>query len=188
MLASLAGKPSRPEDYVEFISDNSGFPAFLKMILTLKEVGNALANSRDAVACTVGADRAYFAQQPLGSLDDIVLIAEGFLQGLLVLQEQRVLDQTEDLAEESNGLLVQLLRVANVGRDDLGERQTLFATAKLGPELLRLDSKLTTDSILGLDNMGIDVALIQTSGRGGRHIATERTALLERSCRQPRTR
>lgn len=131
MLASLAGKPSRSVVIVLAVD------LFLvRIVLTLEKVGDALADGRDTVACAVGANGADLLQQPFGSLNDIVLVSKGLLQSLLILQEQRVLDQTQDLAEECDGLLVQLLRVADVGRDDLGKGQAGLAAAELGSELL----------------------------------------------------
>lgn len=148
--------------------------------LTLEEVGDALTNSRDTVACAVGADGADLLQQPFGALNDVVVVAKRVLESLLVLQEQGVLNQAQDLAEEGDGLLVELLRVADVGRDDLGEGQARLAAAELGAELLRLDGQLAADGVLGLDDVGVDVALVQASGRGGRHVA--RRLLLVKVC------
>jgi hypothetical protein len=51
-----------------------------------------------------------------------------------------------------------LLRVANVGRNDLVERKIAgIALCDLGPVLLGLDSKFATDGILGGDNPLVDI-------------------------------
>lgn len=78
-------------------------------------------------------------------------------QGALLLQQLGVLDQAQDLAEEGEGLLVELLGVADVGGDDLGEGQVLVAVGKLAAELLALDGQLATHGVLGLAHVRVDV-------------------------------
>jgi hypothetical protein len=90
-----------------------------------------------------------------------------------MLQQLRVLHQTEHLAEEGNGLLVELLRVADVGCDDSVEGQVLaLAFGQSSLELLRADSEFATDSIFGLFDVRVDVVDVQAlrPGRGlGEH-------------------
>lgn len=75
-----------------------------------------------------------------------------------MLEQQRVLEQTENLAEEGDGLLVELLGVTNVGADDLVEGKVLgVALSDLGAVLLRLDGQLAADGVLGLDDVRVDV-------------------------------
>ena len=81
-----------------------------------------------------------------------------FSQGLLVVEQHGVLEKTGDLSEKGNRLLVELLRVANVGRNDLVERKVAgIALCDLGPVLLGLDSKFTSDGILSGDNPLVDI-------------------------------
>lgn len=50
-------------------------------------------------------------------------------ENVLLLEEKWVLEDAENLPEESDGLLVELLGVANVGRDDLGEGKAVRGAA-----------------------------------------------------------
>lgn len=93
-------------------------------------------------------------------MHNIRLITQTVDKHILLLQKLGVLQQAQNLTEESNGLLVELLRVANVGRDDLVERQVLGGIAALGQRrsvLLRLDGKLAADGILGRHDVLVDV-------------------------------
>lgn len=75
-----------------------------------------------------------------------------------MLQKVRVLEQTQDLAEEGDRLLVELLRIADVGTYNLLEGQGLVALSNPGAVLLGLDSKLAADGVLGLDDVRVDVS------------------------------
>lgn len=106
------------------------------------------------------------AQKPLGPLDDIGLVAEGAEEHVLVLQQFGVLEQREHLAEEGDGLLVQLLGVPDVGGDDLVEGQVLVAGGQLGAEELGLDGQLAPHGVLGGHDILVDV--VDVEPRGGR--------------------
>lgn len=88
-----------------------------------------------------------------------------------MLQKQGVLEQTQDLSKEGDGLLVELLGVADVCGDDLLEWEIGVAPGKLGTIFLRLDGELATDGVLGLPDVRVDVVDIQPPCRCGRHCA-----------------
>lgn len=130
-----------------------------------------LSDGRGAVAGTVSSYGADILEEPLGALNDISLVAEVVDEDVLMLEKQRVLEETEDLAEKGDGLLVKLLGVADVGRDDLAEGDVGGSTEKGGPELLGLDGKLTAHSVLGRSDVRVYVVNVETAGVGGRHFA-----------------
>ena len=136
--------------------------------LTLNELGDALADGGDTSAGAVGTDRANLAQEPLGALNDIGLVAEVLDESLLALEELGVLEDTGDLAEEGQGLLVELLRVSDVGRDDMLKGEVGgVASGDLCSVLLGLDSELTADGVLGSNNVLVDVVDGQSHFCGG---------------------
>lgn len=130
-------------------------------VRTLEELSNALLDGGNTGACAVGTDTANIFQEESRALQHIGLVSQAAQQDLLVLQELRMLEKTQDLAEEGDGLLVELLRVADIGADDLGERQAGIALSKGCAVFLRLDGQLATHSILGLDDLGLDVPDMQ---------------------------
>ena len=148
-------------------------------ITLLDEVGNTLADDGGTLAVTVGADALNVGQKSLCAVENILLVPEGCAEGVGVLQQLRVLEKTEDLTEEGDGLLVQLLRVSDVGEDDAVEGQRLVSLGESHAVLLGLDGQLTTDGILGLLDLRVDVVDVQaagglrgegaTSGVGDRH-------------------
>ena len=75
-------------------------------------------------------------EQVLGTLNDISLVAETIDESILLLQQLGVLEDAEDLSEKGNWLLVELLRVTDVGRDDLLEGQRLVSFGQWSKELL----------------------------------------------------
>jgi hypothetical protein len=95
---------------------------------TLNVLGNALSDAWCALALAVCAHALDFLQQLLRPRNDIRLVAQAIDEHILVLEQSRVLQQTCDLAEECDGLLVQLLRVSNVRCDD-GVEGEIFALA-----------------------------------------------------------
>lgn len=126
--------------------------------LTLEELGNALLDGWNTGTGTVGTDGADALEEPLCTLNHVGLVAEVVDQDIFLLEKLGVLQQTGDLSEEGDGLLVQLLGVADVGRDDLVEGQvTALALVQRSAELLGLDGQLATDGILGRANVGVDV-------------------------------
>ena len=133
--------------------------------LTLQELGNALLNGGHAAAGTVGADGANMLEQRLCAGNDVGLVAQAVDEDILLLEKLGVLQQAEDLAEEGDGLLVELLRVANVGVDDLAERQRGVAVGQCSLVLLRPDGKLAAHSVLGRPHAGVDRVDCQ-SGHG----------------------
>ncbi|OAX77257.1 hypothetical protein ACJ72_08447 [Emergomyces africanus] len=60
-------------------------------------------------------------QQLLGPINHILFIAKGGLQRFLVVEQGRVLENAENLAEERDGFLIELLRIPDIGKDDLVE-------------------------------------------------------------------
>jgi hypothetical protein len=142
-------------------------------VSSLDEIGNGLPDTKRTLRLRVCADRLDILEQGPGTLDNILLVAQALLQNVLVLQQLRVLHQTEHLAEESDGLLVELLRVANVGSDNIVEGQVLaLALGQSGLELLRANGKFATDSIFCLLDVRVDVVDVQAlrPGRGlGEH-------------------
>lgn len=127
------------------------------MPLTLEELGNALLDSVHTAAAAVGTNRAALLEQPPGTLDDIGLVAEAVDQDILLLEQIGVLEQTEHLAEKGDGLLVQLLGVANVGRDNLVKGQAGVALVQARTQLLRLDGELTANGIFSCADVRVDV-------------------------------
>ena len=87
-------------------------------IALLDELGHGVADPGGALGLRVCAHGFYFGQEPFGAVDDIGGVVEGGLQGGFVGEEGGVLEDGEDLAEEGDGFLVELLRVADVGGDD----------------------------------------------------------------------
>ena len=72
----------------------------------------------------------------------------------------------QDLTEESDGHLTQLLRVADVAVYDLVEGQ-LLALLQVVLNLLGTGHNLTSDRILGLFDLWIDVVRAQRKGNVG---------------------
>ena len=169
MSDCLAGKPSRPRRGVSL--GTGAHPRVLQGGLTLEEVGDALADGRHAVAGAVGSDRADLGEEPLSALQHVRLVAELVQEDVLVLEEDGVLDEAEYLAEEGDGLLVELLGVADVCRDDLVKGQAGSALPEEGPVLLRLHGQLATHGVLGSADMGVDVVDVETSAAGRPHCA-----------------
>lgn len=95
-------------------------------------------------------------EERLGALNDVGLVAQAVDQDVLLFEEQGVLEDGEDLAEKGEGLLVELLGVANVGADDLVKGQRLVALGEAGAELLRLDGELAADGVLGVADALVD--------------------------------
>ena len=60
----------------------------------------------------------HFCQEASGPVDDVGGVVEGGLEGGFVGEEGGVLEDGEDLAEEGDGFLIELLRVADIGGDD----------------------------------------------------------------------
>jgi len=139
----------------------------------LDEVGNGLPDARRTLRLRVCADRLDILEQGPGTLNDILLVAQALLQYVFVLQQLRVLHQTEHLAEEGDGLLVELLRVADVGGDDIVEGQVLaLALGQSSLVLLGTDGEFATDGILCLLDIGVDVVDVQALRPGwtlGKH-------------------
>lgn len=125
--------------------------------ITLNKLGNALLDGGHTGTGTVGADGADALEQELGALNDVGLVAQRVDEGLLVVEQARVLEDAEDLAEKGNGLLVELLGVANVGIDDLVKRQRLVALVEAGAEGLGLEGELAADGVLGVDDALVDL-------------------------------
>lgn len=175
MWAGSAGKPSRPG------SGQNARPTGRAGRLTLEKGGDALLDGRNAVAGTVGADGAHLLQQPLGAVDDIGLVAEVADEQTLVLEQLRVLEQAADLAKEGDGLLVQLLGVANVGRDDVLEGQAAVAFGQARAKLLGLDGQLAADGVLGPPDVGVDG--VNGQSHGCRLVATLGVSVAGRSGR-----
>lgn len=94
-------------------------------------------------------------EQPLGALHDVGLVSQVIDEDILLLEKLGILEQAEDLAEEGNGLLVELLGVPDVGVDDLGKGQAGVALGEGGLVLLRLYSQLAADGVLGGPDVGI---------------------------------
>lgn len=134
---------------------------------TFEELGNALLDGGHARAGAVGAHGADLLEQPLGALNDVGLVAEAVDQDILILEQLRVLEQAADLAEEGDGLLVELLRVADVCRDDLLEGEAVVALAQARAELLRLDGELAAHRVLGPPDVGVDVVDGESRHGGG---------------------
>lgn len=110
------------------------------------------------MALTVCAYAANILKQLPRPVDNVLLVAQSVLQHLLMLQQQRVLYDTGDLAEEGNGLLVELLRVADVGGNDCVEGEVaLVALCQTGTILLALDCELTAHGVLGRFDVRVDV-------------------------------
>ena len=136
-------------------------------ITLFDEPSNTLPDNRCTLTMTVGTNTVHILQESLGTLNDILLVAKGCLEGLGVLQQQRVLHQTQHLTEEGDGLLVQLLRVANVRKDHTVKGQRLVSLCELHTQFLGLDGQLTTHGILGFPHVGVDVVQVQGTARMG---------------------
>jgi hypothetical protein len=124
--------------------------------LTLNEVGHALLDARRTSAVAVGAHALHLLQQAPRPRDDVGRVAQP-LEGLLMVEQGRVLEQRGDLAEEGERLLVELLRVADVCEDDVVEGQALaLAGGDLGAQLLGALGDQAADGVLGGDDMLVD--------------------------------
>ena len=85
--------------------------------------------------------------------------------------------QTYLTSERQEGLVKPLLLgVADVGRDDLFEGQTMALALELLAELLSLDRELAADGVLDLENRGVKV---------GRSEGTHVVGVTERGWRRP---
>jgi len=157
---------------LEYVSVRAKPEAERKGQPTLKEVGDALPDSRNAVAGAVGSYGPNMLKKPLCTLSHVALVAELVQEHIFVVEQGGVLEETEDLAEESDGLLIELLGVADVGRDNLGEGKIGQATLEVGAVLLRLDGELTTDGIFSGLHMRIDIVDIEAFPGGGPHGAS----------------
>ena len=138
-----------------------GSPIKRAEIRTLEEFRNALLDHGSTRASAVSADTANMIEEPLRALNDVALVPERVQQDILVLQQLGVFEDTENLAEESDGLLVELLGISNIGGDDLGEGQVLVALLNLRPVVLRLDGQLTTHGVFSLDHVRVDVFRVE---------------------------
>ena len=85
---------------------------------TLNEPRHALPDPRRALALAVCADALNVVQQPSRPVKHILLVPQRLRQDLPILQQLWVLEEARDLPEEGDGLLVELLRVSDVGGDD----------------------------------------------------------------------
>ena len=140
---------------------------------TLNVLCDTLSDSRRALALAVCAHALDLLEQLLGARNDVGVVSQAVGEHILVLEQARVLEQTGDLAEEGDGLLVELLGVANVGSDDSVERQVLaLALCERGLELLGSNGKLATDGVLGLLDVRVDVVDVQAL-RPGRALGEE---------------
>jgi hypothetical protein len=148
--------------------DRRGVP-----VAALDVFGDRLADASCALRLRVCADAVDVLEQLLRARNHVRLVAEGPRQDVLVLQQLRVLQQRGDLAEECDGLLVELLRVADVGGDDRVEGQVLaLALGQLRAVRLRLDGQLAADGILGRADVRVDVVEREDRlglGDAGRH-------------------
>jgi len=87
-------------------------------VSSLDKVGHGLADAGRAVRLRVRADALDVFEQLLRALDHVLFIPQRPGQDVFVLKQLRVFEDGGDLAEECDGLLVELLRVADVGGDD----------------------------------------------------------------------
>jgi len=125
-------------------------------IASSDELGDVLANERVAFAEGVGASEEASLKQTLGTGDGI---RSKSLRSLL--HQLRVLHEGADLPDEGDGLLLELLGVANVAIGDIVKRQTGRNTLLLGVEKLLLqlcctNCHSTTNLVLGNKNTRID--------------------------------
>lgn len=146
-------------------AENGGKDEFNLRRITLDKLGNALLDDGNTVAGAVRADGANAGEQLLGAGNDIGLVAEAIDEDVLLLEQQRILENGEDLAEKGEGLLVELLGVANVGADDVVKRQRLVALGEAGAVLLRLDGELAADGVLGVADALVDGVDGEAHGR-----------------------
>jgi hypothetical protein len=93
-------------------------------------------------------------------------------QHILMFQQRRVFKQAQNLTKEGYRLLIQLLGVSNVRRDDFLEGDVSGAFCKLGSVLLRPNSKFPSDCVLSFLHVGVYVVDVQTPKvSSGRHRA-----------------
>jgi hypothetical protein len=85
-----------------------------------------------------------------------------------MFQQRRVFKQAQNLTKEGYRLLIQLLGVSNIRRDDLLKGDVSGAFGKLGSVLLRPNCKFSSDCILGFLHVGVYVVDVQTPKLGGR--------------------
>lgn len=136
---------------------------------TLNVLCNALADAWCALALAVCAHALDLLEQLLCACDDVRLVAQAVDEDIFVLEQVGVLEQTGDLAEKGNGLLVQLLGVANVGCNDGVERQVFALTlCQLRAVRLRLYGQLAAHRILGRAHMRVDVVQVEDLVRDSR--------------------
>lgn len=145
----------------------------MEAIHTLNELGNTLLDSWSSRTSTVCTNRADSLQQPSRPLNNIRLVSQLVQQDILLLQKWGIFHQAQHLSEERNGLLIQLLRVSNIGRNNLIERQTLRSLRQLRSILLRPHRQLSSNRVLRLLDMRVDIIDIQTAElRSRRHLAS----------------
>lgn len=104
----------------------------------------------------VGTDGAQVGHDDAGALQNVLREDCGRVG---VVEQVRVLQERQDLSVELERLLVQLLRVADVGVDDLGERDRVWVLVELLSQLLCACWDLAAHRVLGLDGVLVEVAL-----------------------------
>lgn len=165
MSLASAGKPSRSTKR-ERGQHDSLCPRDFEH--TLNKPRNTILDSSCTRTSTVGTDRTNCLQKPFCPSNNVALVSKLVQQNVLLLQQWWVFQQAQDLSEKCDWLLVELLWVSNVGRNDLGERKIGIALCQLGSVLLGSNSEFSSHSIFCLLNVGVDVVDVQAAKTSGR--------------------
>jgi hypothetical protein len=137
---------------------------------TFNEPCNTVFDTYYTSTGTVRTNRANRLQQPPRPLDNIALVSQLVQQDILMLQQRWVLKQTQNLPKECYRLLIQLLGVSNIRRNNFVEGKVSSAFCKLGSVFLRSNSKLSSHGIFGFLDVGVYVVNVQAAKIcGGRH-------------------
>ncbi|KAI5295498.1 hypothetical protein KEM55_006177, partial [Ascosphaera atra] len=126
----------------------------------LDELGDAAAGDGDAGALAVGAYALGVDQETAGALEDVGLVVAAGDEVVAQGEEGGVLEEGEDLPEEGDGLLVELLGVADVGEDDAVEGEGGGGGAAFGLEedavLFGARGEGAADGVFGAHDVGVD--------------------------------
>ena len=151
--------PSKPEQ-TKSSSSNSNEQTRNNTImieLTFNKPRNTLLNISSTSRIAISTDATNLFEQNPSALDGILLVAESGKTGL-VLEQIRPFQETSYLTKEGDGLLIELLRIANVGKDDGVEGEVLsLAFFELGLVLRCALGNETTHSVLGCFDVRVDV-------------------------------
>jgi hypothetical protein len=126
------------------------------IVRTLNEFSYTLSDTQSTRTVAVSSNTVHLLQQLLGSCNCIRFVAKSF-NGLLLFQKWWIFQQTRHLSEKGDWLLVKLLWIANVCKDNLVKRQVFtLSLCNLRAIYLCTLRNQTAHGILSLLDMWID--------------------------------